>query len=369
MKPLSAEDCINFINKSQTEIEKGEYDIQIEEDWLETLPEKIFQFLARQGTVESKKMIAASSHTPISVLEILASDLDVEIREVIAQNRSTTLKTLQSLKDDEDKNVRMWVASHHNATASLLGELAKDEHSHVRACAAGNPKTPQNILEVLARDSECRGMIATNPSTPVSILKLLSQDSDPSIREMIAGNPGTPTSILDALSKDPYYRSSYDNYYYPIQKAIARNPSTPSTTLSNMLDGCPQEIRHDIITNPNTPTSALKEKEWDHNVKRELEKRGVKLKSNSGDGGCFIATAVYESPLAHNVIFLKEFRDKVLLRSFWGDKCVKLYYHISPPIAMCISKHTALKKIMRYVLIEPFVWFIKKTMDIKENTS
>jgi len=71
---------------------------------------------------------------------------------------------------------------------------------------------------------------------------------------------------------------------------------------------------------------------------------------------CFIATAVYGTPLHPYVKVLQDFRDKYLMSSKIGRKCVDLYYIYSPQIAGFISKHKSLRVMARFYLL-PFVAF------------
>jgi len=69
---------------------------------------------------------------------------------------------------------------------------------------------------------------------------------------------------------------------------------------------------------------------------------------NSGGGGnCFIATAAFSSPIAKEVIVLREFRDRYLLTSEPGKKFVDFYYRFSPPIAEFIKHKPLLKSFIR----------------------
>lgn len=77
-------------------------------------------------------------------------------------------------------------------------------------------------------------------------------------------------------------------------------------------------------------------------------------------GPCFIATAAYESPLAPEVLFFRQFRDNVLLRSKLGDLFVEFYYLVSPPIASLITKHPRLKVYVRDFLLNPLMRFLRK---------
>lgn len=64
-------------------------------------------------------------------------------------------------------------------------------------------------------------------------------------------------------------------------------------------------------------------------------------------GGCFIATAAYGSPLAHELEVLRAFRDQKMLESRTGKIMVLTYYRVSPPFALFISRKENLKKIVR----------------------
>ena len=67
----------------------------------------------------------------------------------------------------------------------------------------------------------------------------------------------------------------------------------------------------------------------------------------AGGGGCFIATAAFGSPLDQHVASLRGFRDRYLVNNPAGRVFVSLYYWASPPIAEVISRHEALKMIVR----------------------
>lgn len=82
-------------------------------------------------------------------------------------------------------------------------------------------------------------------------------------------------------------------------------------------------------------------------------------KSSSSSGGCFIATAVYGSAYANEVIILKEFRDKRLLNYRFGKIFVRFYYFISPPIANQISKSSSLRTFTKSTLIIPLIKIAK----------
>jgi len=78
----------------------------------------------------------------------------------------------------------------------------------------------------------------------------------------------------------------------------------------------------------------------------------IQIKSRSsgndnGDGngarGCFIATAAFGSPLAAQVVLLRDFRDQFLMTHNPGRDFVQAYYRYSPPLARLIIRNPALK--------------------------
>ena len=66
-----------------------------------------------------------------------------------------------------------------------------------------------------------------------------------------------------------------------------------------------------------------------------------------GDGGCFIATAAFGSPLENHVQALRDFRDRHLLTGSIGKAFASLYYMLSPPIADFIAKNRVLRAATR----------------------
>ena len=71
---------------------------------------------------------------------------------------------------------------------------------------------------------------------------------------------------------------------------------------------------------------------------------------------CFIATAAYGSPLHPYVEILRNFRDRFLMPRKLGRMLVRIYYRHSPFIANIITKHKALKLVVRVTLL-PIIAF------------
>lgn len=80
----------------------------------------------------------------------------------------------------------------------------------------------------------------------------------------------------------------------------------------------------------------------------ELIKQGafVPDKKSSG-GGCYIATAVYGSYDAPEVMVLRHYRDTVLAETWYGRAFIKAYYLCSPPIANWLKDATRINSVVR----------------------
>jgi len=82
---------------------------------------------------------------------------------------------------------------------------------------------------------------------------------------------------------------------------------------------------------------------------REQEER-IKEVEKAAEGGCFIATAVYEGNDHFNLIVLRSFRDNFLKNYNLGRRFISFYYKYGPNLADRISGSKLLK-----LLIKPLV--------------
>ena len=73
--------------------------------------------------------------------------------------------------------------------------------------------------------------------------------------------------------------------------------------------------------------------------------------------GCYIATAVYGGYDTTEVLILRKFRDEILNNSFLGRAFIKLYYTISPSMAVKLKQHDRLNAKVKY-LLDKFVEYL-----------
>lgn len=85
----------------------------------------------------------------------------------------------------------------------------------------------------------------------------------------------------------------------------------------------------------------------------------LKQELKGSSGGCFIATAAFDSPLAPEVQYLQRFRDDVLLASPAGRAFVGTYYRLSPPVANVIARSKWMKAAVRQLLLKPTLLALK----------
>ena len=66
--------------------------------------------------------------------------------------------------------------------------------------------------------------------------------------------------------------------------------------------------------------------------------------------GCYIATAVYGSYSAPQVIVLRRFRDEILQNTAFGRWFIKTYYRLSPPVAEKLKNAKFINRVVRSIL-------------------
>lgn len=74
---------------------------------------------------------------------------------------------------------------------------------------------------------------------------------------------------------------------------------------------------------------------------------GIDFESSPPKEGCYIATAVYGSYDAPEVVVLRRFRDNVLKRNIFGRMFIRIYYTLSPSLARRLKKTTRINHFVK----------------------
>lgn len=80
--------------------------------------------------------------------------------------------------------------------------------------------------------------------------------------------------------------------------------------------------------------------------------------------GCFVATVCYGNYEAKEVLILRKYRDKVLMKSRLGKISVQAYYLISPPLAKLIDKSSTIKTFIRRNILDKIVSKIQQKRNL-----
>lgn len=96
-------------------------------------------------------------------------------------------------------------------------------------------------------------------------------------------------------------------------------------------------------------------KKWFNNIKDSFDAVGNISKPKSG---CYIATMAYGSYDHCQVIILRDFRDKYLLKTILGKYFVSFYYWISPKLVEMWKDNDSIKKLSRRLLNLIIEYFI-----------
>ena len=142
-----------------------------------------------------------------------------------------------------------------------------------------------------------------------------------------------------------------DNYY-------VNNNDPETVTISTPITDAKNWISFRVTIRMLKDRSISGAENWSESQSRKYEAIGIGDPSKWKWPRCFIATAAYGSEMAPPVQFLREFRDNTVLKSRYSrffEKILDVYYTFSPPIAKAMMEHRALKFVIKYVIVWPFV--------------
>jgi hypothetical protein len=93
--------------------------------------------------------------------------------------------------------------------------------------------------------------------------------------------------------------------------------------------------------------------------KYEAPRPTVTQQPKNTSGSCYIATLCYEDYYADEVCTFRDFRDITLNQSTIGRQFVSKYYQFAPSLTNKLRKHKTINKIIKHIVLNPLLTFIK----------
>lgn len=129
----------------------------------------------------------------------------------------------------------------------------RDWSNHVLKALAISVNTPPSVLAQLGKNknSRIRSLVAKNPSTPVTTLEKLVEDEalDRSMDSIQASLLKNPNAPIIVLEK---LAKEHD---FRLRCLVAEHPRTHAYLLEQLATDKVLEVRHAVANNPNTPSS------------------------------------------------------------------------------------------------------------------
>ena len=141
-----------------------------------------------------------------------------------------------------------------------------------------------------------------------------------------------PMSVLAFTGERDRIRLAADRSIVPLSLLMLSSDASPS-------------VRHAVEANP--VWSEAKSFAREHEIPISPAPQGQK---SGGNGGCYIATAVYGSYDAPEVLVLRHFRDTYMARTALGRAGIRFYYAVSPSLARHIGGIRTLRHMSKRIL-------------------
>jgi len=145
-------------------------------------------------------------------------------------------------------------------------DLIEHAIAAVRRTLANNPRCPADALMRLGADDnrEVRIMVVRNPAAPAAALEAvadlersrLDQDLDAAATlEFVARHESCPPALLTQLASIESPEPGH--IFATILRAVALNPSTPTSTLEALATNTDPFVRHGVALNEQTPAASI----------------------------------------------------------------------------------------------------------------
>jgi hypothetical protein len=164
---------------------------------------------------------------------------------------------------------------------------------------------------------------------PQDWIKIAANDSDLKIREY---------ALSEGLSKNEAVKENL----FALSVSFGMSASSAQKKVDSDMGKLDKEIAKLVQKSPYQDV---------RDAYREYNSNSSKTNSSEKTkGGCYIATAVYGSYNATEVLILRRFRDNTLAKSSAGRLFIRAYYFLSPPLARRLKTTRHINNTVRRIL-------------------
>lgn len=178
--------------------------------------------------------------------------------------------------------------------------------------------------------------------------------------------PARGEGLFVGVTRNPDKRTEEEEYWPPFSSSPRRRQHQIFTfevevpdEEGNPIEHVPVEVRGQeisgVLPSDGTPVAVYGSRDRHDGVVRTHKVINLRTRSSirvtvKPKDWCFIATAVYGSVDAPQVVVLRRFRDRHLMPTFWGRWLVWAYYRWSPPLARWVAARPRRRRVARVVL-------------------
>ena len=153
-------------------------------------------------------------------------------------------------------------------------------------------------------------------------------------------NDSTVIHTSRGSAADKYAQDNNITVDYPSESSKKTQTSPSSSITSNISSN---------TFSKSSPTPTSKTGMTQNSTSSSLNSKPQQTAPTKKEG-CYIATAVYGSYDAPQVVTLRKFRDETLSNTVFGRWFIRTYYRLSPPIAEKLKNANRINRFVRYIL-------------------